>query len=114
MGIAEFFERVAAPFYGVTIDELYDLASVVNRVDRIRVPALQLHAADDWVVKVNQAERLREAAARVGNTLVGVCVKSRGAHCAFARVAPEWRDRVAREFFAGTSGVRLVERDRAS
>lgn len=109
MSITDYFERVSAPFYGVSVEELYDLDSVVNRVDRIRVPALHLHAADDWVVHVKHAVRLREAAVKVGNRLVGVCVKPRGAHCAFSRVAPAWRDRVAREFFAATSGVRLLE-----
>ena len=93
----------------MTIDELYDRDSVVNQVDRIRVPALHLHAADDWVVHVKHAEKLREAAERAGNRLVGVCVKPRGAHCAFSRVAPAWRDRIAREYFAATSGVRLHE-----
>jgi len=110
MSISEYFERVSAPYYGLSIDELYDLDSVVNRVDRIRVPALQLHAEDDWVVGVDHARQLRAAAARAGNRLVGVCVKPRGSHCAFARVAPRWRDGIAREYFAATSGVELRER----
>lgn len=109
MSITDYFERVSAPYYGVSVDELYDMDSVVNRVDRIRVPALHIHAADDWVVHVRHAERLRAAAEEAGNRLVGVCVKPRGAHCAFSRVAPAWRDRVAREYFAATSGVRLLE-----
>lgn len=110
MSISEYFEQVSAPYYGLSIDELYDLDSVVNRVDRIRVPALQLHAEDDWVVGVDHARQLRSAAARAGNRLVGVCVKPRGSHCAFARVAPRWRDGIAREYFAATSGVELRER----
>ena len=109
MSITDYFERVSAPYYGVSVEELYDLDSVLNRVDRIRVPALHRHAVDDWVVHVEHAVRLREAAVKAGNRLVGVCIKPRGAHCAFSRVAPAWRDRVAREFFAATSGVRLLE-----
>lgn len=109
MSIVDYFERVSAPYYGVSVDELYEKSSVVNRVDQIHVPALHLHASDDWVVHVKHAERLRTAAARAGNRLVGVCVKPRGAHCAFARVAPAWRNRIAREYFAATSGVRITE-----
>lgn len=109
MSITEYFEQVSAPYYGVSVDELYDRDSVVNRVDRIRVPALHLHAEDDWVVHVDHARRLRAAATVADNRLVGVCVKPRGAHCAFSRVAPAWRNRIAREFFAATSGVRIRE-----
>jgi predicted alpha/beta-fold hydrolase len=106
-GIMEYFERVAAPYYGVAVDELYRRDSVLAAVGRIRVPVFHLHAADDWIVPVEHAVRLREAAERAGNRLVGVCVRQRGAHCAFDRVAGEWRGRVARDFFAATSGVRL-------
>jgi predicted alpha/beta-fold hydrolase len=105
MSILEYFEGIAAPFYGVDVDELYDRDSVIQRVGEIRVPAFQLHAVDDWIVPVGQAEALRAEAARTGNHLVGVCIRERGAHCAFARVARDWRDGVARRFFAATSGV---------
>ena len=105
--IMEYFERVAAPYYGVTTDELYRLDSAVNVVDRMRVPVFHLHAVDDWIVTVDQAERLRDAAAAVGNRRVGVCIRARGAHCAFDRVVREWRSGLARAFFSATSGVML-------
>lgn len=107
MTVPDYLERVSAPYYGVRPDELYDLDSVVKRVDRIRVPAFHLHAVDDWVVHVDQAVALRDAADEAGNRLVGVCIRDRGAHCAFGRVAGEWRNRVARDYFAATSGVEL-------
>ena len=103
----DFFARVAAPHYGVSVEELYRRDSAVNFVDRMRVPVFHLHAVDDWIVPVEHAYRLHDAAERAGNRLVGVCVRGRGAHCAFGRVAREWRDVVAREFFAATSGVEL-------
>lgn len=109
MTIVDYFETVAAPYYGVAPEELYRRDSVIHSVGDIRVPTFQLHAVDDWIVKVDHAVRLRDEAARTGNRLVGVCIRRRGAHCAFDRVIPAWRERVAREFFASTSGVALVE-----
>lgn len=108
--LADYVEHVAAPRYGVAPDEIYDLDSPVTTVAEIRVPALHLHAVDDWVVSVEHAYTLRHAADECGNRLVGVCVEPRGAHCAFARVAGEWRERIARDFFSRTNGIRLVDR----
>jgi predicted alpha/beta-fold hydrolase len=105
--IASYSERIAAPSFGLGLDELWARASILARVDRIRVPALHLHAEDDWVVPVEQAIRLRGAAA--GNPLVGVCIRPRGAHCAFALVMGSWRSDLARRFFASAAGVRSVE-----
>lgn len=107
-GIIDYFEKVAAPYYGLTVDELYDRNSAVRHVADIRVPALQLHAVDDWIVRVGHAEALRAEAARTGNRLVGVCIRERGAHCAFARVAREWRDGLVRRFFEATSRIELA------
>jgi predicted alpha/beta-fold hydrolase len=109
-GLPEYLETVAAPHYGVTPDDVYDRDTVLDRVAEIRVPAFHLHAEDDWVVHVEHAHALRDAAERTGNRLVGVCIQPRGGHCAFALVAKEWRNRVARDFFAATSGVRAVEK----
>jgi predicted alpha/beta-fold hydrolase len=110
VAIVTYPERVAAPRCGVAPDTLWERASVLNRVDGIRVPTLHLHAEDDWVVPVRQAERLRAAAD--GNPLVGVCVRTRGAHCAFHRVMGAWRTGLARRFFAAAAGVRLERRPR--
>lgn len=112
-GVKEYFERVAAPYYAVTVEELYEHDSAVNVVDRMRVPVFHLHAVDDWIVSVEHAVRLRDAAAACGNDRVGVCIKSRGAHCAFDRVMGSWRSDLAREFFSATSGVTLTARSRA-
>ncbi len=104
-GIVEYFERVTAPFYDVSEDELYRRDSVVTMVERIGVPAFHLHAVDDWIVPVEHAARLREAALRAGNRLVGVCIRTRGGHCAFRRVFGDWRSDLAREFFLAASGT---------
>jgi predicted alpha/beta-fold hydrolase len=108
-GVKEYFERVAAPYYGVTVEELYEHDSAVNFVDRMRVPVFHLHAVDDWIVSVEHAVRLREAAEAAGNHRVGVCIMGRGAHCAFDRVMGAWRSGVARDFFAATSGVTFTQ-----
>jgi predicted alpha/beta-fold hydrolase len=103
--IATYPEQVVARRLHVDLDELWDRASVVRRVAATRVPALHLHAVDDWVVPVAQALAIREEAA--GNPLVGVCIRPRGAHCAFDRVMGPWRHDLARRFFAAAAGVEL-------
>ncbi len=103
VNLIEYFERVSARYYGVSVEELFRHDSVLEAVGRIRVPLFHLHAVDDWIVPVEHAYWLRDAAERAGNRLVGVCVRSRGAHCAFDRVSGEWRRRIAHEFFTATS-----------
>ena len=105
MTIVDYFARVAAPFYGVTVDELFKNASALAAVGRMSVPVFQLHAVDDWIVPVEHAARLRAEARRLGNELVGVCIRSRGAHCAFRRVFGSWRSALAREFFLSANGM---------
>lgn len=109
VGVLEYMATVSAKHYGVTIDELHEQSSVIGKVDRIHVPTLQLHAEDDWIVKVDHALALKREADRLGKRNIGVLVRERGSHCAFSRVVPEWRERLAREFFSNTSGVRMIE-----
>jgi predicted alpha/beta-fold hydrolase len=92
--------------YGLRREDLERETNMLPLAARVRVPFLQLHAEDDWVVPVEQAERLRVAAR--GNNLVGVCVRRRGAHCAFARAMGSWRSDLARRFFGGVAGLRLT------
>ena len=59
------------------------------------------------VIKVGRTVEL-ECLDTPGHTMSHICVRSRGAHCAFQRVTGAWRDRVARDFFFGTSGVAVA------
>jgi pimeloyl-ACP methyl ester carboxylesterase len=105
--IPRYLQDIASKYYGLAPEELFESDSVLHRVAQVRVPALHIHAEDDWVVPVEQAIRLREATREQAHRLLGVCVKPRGAHCAFQRVEPVWRDRTLRAFFGGVAGVQF-------
>jgi predicted alpha/beta-fold hydrolase len=107
LNIANYADYVATR-YGIDREGLWHHTNMLMDAQSVRVPFLQLHATDDWVVPVEQAERLRVAAR--GNRLVGVCVRKRGAHCAFARVMGRWRSDLARRFFCGVAGIRVEPR----
>lgn len=87
----------SAPHYGVSLEEIFERSSAENHIAAARVPVLVLHGADDAVVPVEHAERLR-AAAR-GSDLVRVWVVPGGGHAAFDAVDPAWTWAVYRAFF---------------
>lgn len=81
-------EELSTPYYGITMDEFCERASAGRFAAEIDQPVLQLHAADDFLVPVHHAYRLREATA--DNPWVHVMVRDAGAHCSFAAVDPAW------------------------
>lgn len=93
----ELAEYVSAPYYGVTLEEYADRASAVNFVHEIDQPVLHLHSADDFLVPVQHAEALRQAAA--DNPWVHVDVREVGSHVAFAAVDPSWYHSTVRRWF---------------
>lgn len=90
-------EGYSAPYYGVTMDEYHERASAQRFADDITVPTLQLHAADDFIVPVEHAYGMRDAAA--SNENVEVWVVDRGNHCAFPAVDERWFTSVLRRWF---------------
>ena len=75
-----FDNQVTAPFSGFRdADDYYARATAANVVDRIAVPTLILHAADDPFVRI-QAETLAKIRA---NSNVRYLETAHGGHCAF-------------------------------
>ncbi|MCW2926307.1 MAG: putative AB-hydrolase YheT, partial [Thermoleophilia bacterium] len=77
-------EELSAPYYGISMEEFCARASAVNFAAEITTPVLDLHAADDFLVPVQHAYALQEAA--TGNEWIHVMVRDCGAHCSFAAV----------------------------
>jgi predicted alpha/beta-fold hydrolase len=81
--LREFDDKVTAYYCGFTgVDDYYDRASAVHVVERIAVPALVLHAANDPFVHIT-AETRRKILSNKNITLVET---EDGGHCAFVGV----------------------------
>jgi predicted alpha/beta-fold hydrolase len=75
-----FDDRITAYYCGFTgADDYYARAAAANVVDRIAVPALILHAANDPFIRM-QPETLRRVAANPNITYIET---KDGGHCAF-------------------------------
>jgi uncharacterized protein len=78
--LREFDDKVTAYYCGFTgVDDYYDRASAAHVVDRIAVPALVLHAADDPFIRIT-AETRRKISSNTNITFVET---EDGGHCAF-------------------------------
>lgn len=87
----------AAPYYGVTADELYHNSSTAFHIDRIEVPVLEVHSMDDPVVPSVQADILEEKTK--DNPNVAVLRTPKGGHCGFATVDKPWMSQLVRTFY---------------
>jgi predicted alpha/beta-fold hydrolase len=78
--LREFDDKVTAHYCGFTgVDDYYDRASAAHVVERIAVPALVLHAANDPFIRIT-AETRRKISANRNITFVET---ADGGHCAF-------------------------------
>ena len=78
--VREFDETYTAPYFGFrNAEDYYHRASSMRVIDRIRVPALVLTAANDPFVPPGQFARPEIA----GNPHVRVVITDDGGHCAF-------------------------------
>jgi len=78
--IREFDERVMTPYCGFTgADDYYHRAAAARVLDRIAVPALILHAADDPFIRITPETRAVIAA----NPNITFVETAHGGHCAF-------------------------------
>lgn len=78
--LREFDDKVTAYYCGFTgVDDYYDRASAAHVVERIAVPALVLHAANDPFIRIT-AETRRKISANQNITFVET---EDGGHCAF-------------------------------
>ena len=102
-------EVIAAPYYGVDVEEIWRRAAPVNHIADAKVPVLVLHPEDDPIVKVEHARMLADAAA--GNELVRVWRLPTGAHGILEAIDSTWTYGVYRTFFE--RWARYPERERA-
>jgi predicted alpha/beta-fold hydrolase len=78
--LREFDDKVTAYYCGFTgVDDYYDRASAAHVVERIAVPALVLHAANDPFIRIT-AETRRKISTNQNITFVET---EDGGHCAF-------------------------------
>jgi len=95
--LVEPIEAIAAPYYAVPADEIWERSSARNHIASARVPVLEVHSEDDLIVPVEHARMLADAAA--GNDLVRVWILPGGAHAAFDVLDRRWTYSVYRTFF---------------
>jgi len=75
---AAHFERQIAPYYGVSAEELYRLASPVEELSRITIPTVIVYALDDPIIPINDALSLQRHART--NRAIRVVFQRRGGH----------------------------------
>jgi hypothetical protein len=92
-----YVEKIAAPHYGVTADEIFSNASSREYLADIEVPLLIIHAADDPICPPTEMDELIEPANQ--NPNVNVWMLWTGNHCAFRWYDRNWYETVLRDFF---------------
>jgi predicted alpha/beta-fold hydrolase len=95
--LTEPIEALAAPYYGVSADEIWERSSARNHIHEARMPVLVLHSEDDLIIPVHNARELADAAA--GNEEVRVWIVPGGQHASFDALDPDWTYAVYRTFF---------------
>jgi alpha-beta hydrolase superfamily lysophospholipase len=95
--LADAIEHLAAPYYGISADEIWENAAAKNGIAGAQVPLLLLHPEDDQIVKVDHARELAEAAE--GNDNVRAWILPGGAHGILEAVDRKWAFAVYRTFF---------------
>ncbi len=78
--LREFDDKVTAYYCGFTgVDDYYDRASAAHVVERIAVPALVLHAANDPFIRITPETRRKFSS----NKNIAFVETADGGHCAF-------------------------------
>ncbi len=84
--LREFDDKVTAYYCGFKgVDDYYDRASALHTIERIAVPTLVLHSANDPFVKITAETRRRMAS----NRSITFVETEDGGHCAFVGVRNE-------------------------
>jgi predicted alpha/beta-fold hydrolase len=102
--VREFDDRITAPYSGFRdADDYYFRAAAARVIDRIRVPALVIHAADDPFIRLLPETR----AALAANPNITFIETPNGGHCAFL-ASPNgydgrWAERQAIRFVLNTA-----------
>jgi predicted alpha/beta-fold hydrolase len=95
--LVEPIDEVSAVYYEVPAEEIWRRSSAANSIAGARVPVLAIHSEDDFIIPVEQARILADAAA--GNPNVRVWILPGGAHAAFDALDARWTYSVYRAFF---------------
>lgn len=95
--MADVVEHMAAPYYGLSAEEIWERSAARNHIHGAKVPLLVLHPSDDQIIKVEHARAIDEATA--DNDNVRVWVLPGGGHGALDAVDREWTFAVYRTFF---------------
>ncbi|MBU1942189.1 MAG: alpha/beta fold hydrolase [Actinobacteria bacterium] len=103
--------EVSCQYYEISSEELDRKASPVNAVREIEVPCLIVHAEDDFIVPVRDAEELLEAA--LDNPMVEGLVVPTGSHSLYPFVSRRWFFEVLHTFFAYWGDFSLVSDSRS-
>ena len=90
--------EVASQYYEISEEDLYRKASPVKVMGELEVPCLVIHATDDPVVPVGEAEDLLAAA--VDNPMVDFMITPTGGHALYQVTSPRWFYRVLEMFFS--------------
>src|SRR5215208_2196673 len=90
-------EVVSAPYYKVDAEQIWTHSRGIDHVPGAKVPLLILHPEDDFIVKVEHARMLAEAAK--DNDLVRVWILPAGSHGLLEAADPRWTHAVYRTFF---------------
>jgi predicted alpha/beta-fold hydrolase len=93
----KYTREVSGQYYEISDKDLYRKASPLNAVREIEVPCLMIHAEDDLIVPVREAEDLRAEAK--DNPMVDVLIMPGGGHALYAATDPNWFFKVLRTFF---------------
>jgi len=93
----KYTREISGQYYEISDADLYRKASPVNFVEEIEVPCLVIHAVDDLIVPVREAEEL-EAATR-DNPVFDVMIMPGGGHVLYTAIDPRWFYRVLKTFF---------------
>lgn len=93
----EYVRQVTCQYYEATETEVYAKASPVNYIREVEVPCLAIHAEDDQVVPVLEAEDL--AAAAADNPMFASLILPRGGHALYGAVSRRWFRETLRTFF---------------
>lgn len=96
-GLKELISYACNAYYHVPEEDLSDRSSPMNYVSEIRIPTVHVHAEDDPIIPVLEAEKNIHAAK--DNPNFDVWILKRGGHCTFAMVDKVWYEQVLQSFF---------------
>lgn len=97
--MTSYIEKVVCPYYGLTPEDFIKQASPENFAEKISIPVLVIHPADDPVISCRQSYDLKLKMDRLGKTTFRFIFPSHGGHYANWTVSPRFTERTVLDFF---------------